>query len=89
MLIIINAALMTNMTTNNSMLQLLTPDRMRGRVMGVYMMDIGMMPLGGLVVGTIADLTSVQTAMIAAASVGLTGVFLVSLFNPRFRRLQV
>ena len=88
-LIIINAALMTNMTTNNSMLQLLTPDRMRGRVMGVYMMDIGMMPLGGLVVGTIADLTSVQTAMIAAASVGLTGVFLVSLFNPRFRRLQV
>ncbi len=88
-LIVINAALMTNMTTNNSMLQLLTPDRMRGRVMGVYMMDIGMMPLGGLVVGTIADLTSVQTAMITAACVGLTGVFFVSLFNPRFRRLQV
>ena len=42
------------MTTNNSILQSVTPDYMRGRVMGIYMLDIGMQPLGGVVAGVLA-----------------------------------
>ena len=88
-LIFIMGAQMVVMTTNNSVLQMTTPDHMRGRVIGVYMMDIGMMPLGGLIAGTIADLFSVQAALITGSSVALILVILIALLNPSFRKLAV
>ena len=88
-LIFIMGAQMVVMTTNNSVLQMTTPDHMRGRVIGVYMMDIGMMPLGGLIAGTIADLFSVQAALITGSSVALILVILITIMNPSFRKLTV
>ena len=88
-LIFIMGAQMIVMTTNNSVLQMTTPDHMRGRVIGVYMMDIGMMPLGGLIAGTIADLFSVQAALITGSSVALILVILITFLNPSFRKLTV
>ena len=88
-LIFIMGAQMIVMTTNNSVLQMRTPDHMRGRVIGVYMMDIGMMPLGGLIAGTIADLFSVQAALITGSSVALILVILITIMNPSFRKLTV
>ena len=88
-LIFIMGAQMIVMTTNNSVLQMTTPDHMRGRVIGVYMMDIGMMPLGGLIAGTIADLFSVQAALITGSSVALILVILITIMNPSFRKLTV
>ena len=88
-LIFIMGAQMVVMTTNNSVLQMTTPDHMRGRVIGVYMMDIGMMPLGGLIAGTIADLFSVQAALITGSSVALILVILITFLNPSFRKLTV
>jgi MFS family permease len=88
-LVFVNAFQMAVMTTNNTMLQMMTPDEMRGRVMGVYMMDIGMMPLGGLVGGLIAEAWGVQTALVSGAVVGVTAVTLIALLNPRFRSLRL
>lgn len=88
-LVLIMGAQMAVMTTNNAVLQMTTPDEMRGRVIGVYMMDIGMMPLGGLVGGFIADAASVQTALMGGALVGLAAVVMITIFNPRFRNLRI
>ena len=88
-LVVVQAALMVNMTTNNTVLQMITPDWMRGRVMGVYMMDIGMMPLGGVIAGLVADSFGVQTALWASASVGLVAVAVIAALNPAFRQLRV
>ncbi|MCH8987236.1 MAG: MFS transporter [Chloroflexi bacterium] len=56
------------MISVQSSLQIMVPDRMRGRVMGVYGMTWSIMPLGGL---QASALTSVLTAPIAIAIGGL------------------
>jgi MFS family permease len=58
------ASQMVYLTTNQTILQLAVPDHLRGRVMGIYMLSQGMMPLGGLVGGAFADATSAPTAVL-------------------------
>jgi len=41
---------------NQTMLQMLTPAELRGRVLGVYFLDRGFMPLGSLLAGLLASL---------------------------------
>ena len=77
------------MTTNNSILQTVTPDYMRGRVMGIYMIDVGMQPLGGVVAGILAENYSVSTAWVMGGSVGMVLVVLITLIAPSFRRLRL
>lgn len=77
------------MTTNNSILQTVTPDYMRGRVMGIYMVDIGLQPLGGVVAGFIAASFGVSIAWLMGGAVGLALVTLITLVAPSFRRLRL
>jgi len=58
------ASQMVYLTTNQTILQLSIPDHLRGRVMGIYMLSQGMMPLGGLLGGALADATSAPTAVL-------------------------
>jgi MFS family permease len=44
------------LSQNQTMLQLLTPPKLRGRVLGIYFLDRGLMPLGSLLVGFLAAL---------------------------------
>ena len=62
-LMVTGAAQMVYLTSNQTILQLTIEDEMRGRVMGIYMLSQGMMPLGGLLGGGLADLTSAPTAV--------------------------
>jgi len=39
------------MATTNTMLQMIVPDRLRGRVMSIYALDRGLMPAGALLAG--------------------------------------
>jgi hypothetical protein len=39
------------MATTNTMLQVIVPDHLRGRVMSIYMLDRGLMPLGSMAAG--------------------------------------
>ncbi len=43
-------------TINQTLVQLLSPDELRGRILGVYMLDRGMKPLGGFLMGAVASL---------------------------------
>ena len=48
-------AMMTQMSSSNTLIQAMIPDELRGRVMSVYsMMFMGMAPLGALLAGTLA-----------------------------------
>ena len=76
------------MISIQSSLQILVPDRMRGRVMGFYGMTWSIMPLGGL---QASALTSLFTAPIAIAAGGLAVAFFAlgpAMVNPRVRNLN-
>jgi hypothetical protein len=53
----------TYATSIQSSLQMLVPDGMRGRVMGFYGMTHNMTPLGGMLAGALAGLTSAPLAI--------------------------
>jgi MFS family permease len=61
-------AMMVQMASSNTLLQMMVPDALRGRVMSLYsMMFMGMAPLGALLAGALADLIG------APATVALGG----------------
>jgi MFS family permease len=67
----------------NTTLQLVTPDGLRGRVMGLYaLVFAGMTPVGSLLVGTVAEHFGVRTACALGGLSGLvTVVALVLVFH--------
>lgn len=71
-LFIIGFAFSIYMAASNAVLQLHTPNSLRGRVVGVYSyVYFGIGPLGGLVAGWLAQVGGTQLAFVVAASVGL------------------
>jgi MFS family permease len=48
---------------NNTLVQTLVPDSLRGRVMAIYQMDHALMPLSSAALGICADIFSVPTAI--------------------------
>ena len=63
LLVLLGAAQMTYNTSNQTVVQLATPDEFRGRVMGIYMLNQGLLPAGSLLAGTLADVLSAPTAV--------------------------
>jgi MFS family permease len=88
LLALVGAASNACMVSTNCLLQVHAGERMRARVMSVYMMTWGLMPLGTLPAGALADRTGVplvvtlQGALLAVVFVG------VGLLWPRLRRLE-
>ena len=64
-------------STLNTWVQILSPDRMRGRIMAVYLtMFVGMMPIGNALAGAIAEKTSSLFAIgLGAVVVLLAGIY--------------
>jgi MFS family permease len=60
---LVGAANNACMVSNNTLLQVNSDDRLRGRVMSVYLMMWGLMPLGTLPAGAIADRMGVPFAV--------------------------
>ncbi|GMU39598.1 MAG: MFS transporter [Chloroflexota bacterium] len=62
-LALVGAAQMTYTTTNQALMQLTTPPEYRGRVMGIYMLNQGLLPLGSVLAGVFTDLTEVHLTL--------------------------
>lgn len=59
----------------NTTLQLIAPNALRGRVMGLYTMTFaGMTPFGSLLVGFVAERQGVRAACAVGGAIGLLGV---------------
>ena len=71
----------------STILQAATPDQMRGRLQGVFVVVVAGGPrLGDLAVGSAADLTSESVAAIAGGLTCIALVVLLGLRQPRFTR---
>jgi len=78
---------MFSRTLNQTLVQLLSPDALRGRILGVYMLDRGVRPLGGFLMGSGASLLGAPLAL--AIGGGMCTFVALSLLvkSPRIRRL--
>lgn len=71
-LLVLGFAFSLYTSQSNTALQLNTPDRLRGRVMGIYgYVFIGTAPLGGLLAGWLAQVGGTQLAFFVAGGVSL------------------
>jgi MFS family permease len=69
------------MSTANTLIQLITPDNLRGRVVSLYLFAyLGLAPLGGLLAGW---LTTVGGTELAFALAGLMGLATLAVARPR------
>ena len=76
------------MTTNMTIVHTMTSDDLRGRVIGVYQMEIGMMPFWGLVAGALSRAYGVDNAFLVGGIAGLAIIAVATVALPRYRRLQ-
>jgi MFS family permease len=76
------------MALNNTLLQTIVPDQFRGRVMSVYMLTWGLMPLGTLPIGMIASIYGTPAAVMLGGGICATFSLLTALGRPVLRRLE-
>ena len=82
---LIGVAQAVYLATNNTLVQLAVPDALQGRVMSVYTMTWGLMPLGSLPQGILADGLG---APIVVAGSGLLGCLVVAVMAVRSAALR-
>ena len=74
-------------TSANSLLQLKTPDELRGRVMGLYMLLFaGSTPIGGLLIGSLSNVIGVPLTLLLCAALCLIGVGIALVYRWRTDR---
>ncbi len=86
LLVPVGLAMMTQMGASNTLIQTMTPDLLRGRVMSVYsMMFMGMAPAGALLAGVMADRFGAPFTVAAGGAVAIAGSLVFSLRLPALR----
>ena len=73
------------MSSNNALIQLRISDEVRGRVMAAYLLTFGLMPLGAMPMGIVADRVSTQAAVAGGA---IISSLLAALIGIRSRALR-
>jgi MFS family permease len=72
--------------SSNVLLQMLSPDDMRGRSISVFsMILLGVMPLGSLVLGTIASFIGLEETLAIAGAISLLATLLIFFRHPDLR----
>ena len=78
---------MGSRTINQTLVQLLSPDELRGRILGVYLLDRGVRPLGGFLMGTGASLLGAPIALALGGGMCAFIALGVLFKSPRIREL--
>jgi predicted MFS family arabinose efflux permease len=86
-LVVVGAAQMFYYTTNNAVLQAITPDALRGRVMSLYSVDHGLVPLGSLMAGLLAYAYGSPLAILAGGAAGAGLILLAGTWSKAIRSL--
>jgi MFS family permease len=78
--------MMLQMGSSNTLIQTMTPDRLRGRVMAVYsMMFMGMAPFGSMFAGFMAERVGAPATIAIGASTCIIGAIVFGLRLPALR----
>jgi MFS family permease len=73
------------MASTNTLLQLAVDDRIRGRVLSVYLLTWGLLPVGTLPAGAIADAWGAPLAVTLLTALAIVAIVLVALRFPVLR----
>ena len=73
---------------NAGVVQLSVRNRLRGRVNAIIMMSHGLMPLGVIPVGILAELVSIQVAILASAAMLFIGMIVLRFMYPELREID-
>jgi MFS family permease len=77
---------MLQMASSNTLIQVMVPDELRGRVMSVYsMMFMGLAPLGSLMGGALADRVGAPWAVALGGAVSVLGAVWFGMQLPQIR----
>ncbi|MBI2906544.1 MAG: MFS transporter [Chloroflexi bacterium] len=87
-LVVVGIASASYVTITNSVLLTIVPHELHGRVMSVYMMDRGLVPLGSVLAGAMAAQWSAPIAVGLMGSVCALLALATALTSPRLRRLD-
>jgi MFS family permease len=75
--------------TSNTLLQVLVPGRLRGRVISLYILTSwGLIPIGNVVSGAVAEQAGATIALVAGSIVTLLAAVAVAVIVPELRRLE-
>jgi len=76
-------------STTNTLIQVLVPARLRGRVLSLYLLtSIGLIPVANLVGGAVADAVGVPAVLAFGGAITIATVGGVALAEPRLGRLR-
>jgi MFS family permease len=88
-LAVLGASQVAYYSTTNTLLQTRVPARLRGRVHSLYVLtSIGLMPVGNLVAGAVAERTGVPPVLAVGGVLTLAVVLLAAALRPELRRLR-
>ena len=74
--------------SNQTLVQQMVPDRLRGRVTSIYMLEHGLGPVGIFLIGLLMDLYTVSGALTIVASTGLATAIFFLIFFRRVRQMD-
>ncbi|MDB5035257.1 MAG: permease of the major facilitator superfamily [Chlorobi bacterium] len=79
-------AMMVAMASSNTLVQVMVPDNLRGRVMAVYsMMFMGMAPLGALLAGVLANHLGAPATIAIGGTAAVVGALIFKIYLPGLR----
>ena len=87
-LVIVGIFQMFFLASTATMLQMIVPDELRGRVFSLYMLDRGFMPLGALFAGTSAHFIGAPTTVAIMGAIVIVLTALVAWRIPAIRQLE-
>jgi MFS family permease len=86
LLVPVGFSMMVEMASSNTLLQMMVPDELRGRVMAVYsMMFMGMAPIGALLAGSLAGRWGAPRTVAAGGAICALGALIFRWRLPRLR----
>jgi MFS family permease len=87
-LAVLGASQVAYYSTTNTLLQVRVPPRLRGRVHSLYVLtSIGLLPIGNLAGGAIAEVTGVPAVLAVGALITLLATVVAAVRRPTIRRL--
>jgi MFS family permease len=86
---VIGACNVTYNTQNQTLLQVMTPRHVRGRVMSIFLLDRGLVPIGALLAGVLASQFGGGAAMRIMSLLALGVIATVVTLRPQLLRLKV
>ena len=89
-LMVAEAGLLTEISASNTYVQTHVDEHMRGRVISYYVMAfLGMQPIGGLLIGSLAHFTNAPFTVLAEGVCGVTAALLFIPVLKKVRRLKI